>query len=80
MTSLKVDPADVIRAAALIPAGTAPLMKPGVVARLGPEMRAVLAAIRSDDACIRNPSPKMCLGWVLGPEERRGRRSKRWSA
>jgi hypothetical protein len=74
---MKIDAAEVIESVALIPAGTSPLMKPGIIARLGDERRAVLAAIKSDDACITNPSPKT-LAWVFGSENRRDRRSKRW--
>ena len=76
---MKIDAAEVIESAALIPCGTSTLDKPGVIARLGDEMRAALRTIKSNDACIRSPSPRL-LAWVLGPEERRGRRSKRWSS
>ena len=74
---MKIDSADVIESAALIPTGTSSLMKPGIIARLGEERRAALAAIKSDDACITSPSPKT-LAWVFGSENRWGRRSKRW--
>jgi hypothetical protein len=74
---MKIEAAEVIETAALIPCGTSTLMKPGVIARLNGEMRAALSAIKSDDACIRSPSPKT-LAWALGPEHQRGHRSGRW--
>ena len=74
---MKIDAAEVIESAALIPCGTSMLDKPGVIARLGDEMRAALRAIKSDDACIQSPSPKM-LAWVFGPQHLRGHRSGRW--
>ncbi len=74
---MKIDAADAIEGAALIPTGTSSLQKPGIIGRLGEEMRAALRAIKSDDACIKNPSPKT-LAWVLGPEHLRGHRSGRW--
>lgn len=73
-----IDAAEVIESAALIPCGTNTLMKPGIIARLDDERRAALREIKSDDACIKNPSPKT-LAWIFGPESRWDRRSKRWT-
>lgn len=75
---MRIDAAEVIESAALIPGGTSSLLKPGIIARLGEERRAALRAIKSDDACIVSPSPKT-LAWIFGPDNRWGRRSKRWS-
>ncbi len=74
---MKIEAAEVIESAVFIPTGTSSLNKPGIIARLDEKMRAALRAIKSDDACIVNLSPKT-LAWALGPEHKRGRRSGRW--
>jgi hypothetical protein len=75
---MKIEVVEIIESAAFIPCGTTALSKPGIIARFDDERRAVLREIKSSDACIVNPSPRT-LAWALGPEGRRGRRSKRWS-
>ena len=76
---MKLDAEDIIEAAALIPCGTASTSRPGIIARLGEERRAVLRALKSDDLRSFGPLQKRLVSYGLDHEPRWGRRSKRWS-